>query len=178
MYFAEYDSPVGKLLLTCGETGLTGLWMDREPPVDGVRNGEHPVLRKAFRWLDAYFQGAELPADFPLAPRGTPFQKQVWGLLLTIPRGQTCTYGDIAREMAQRLGKEKMSAQAIGQAVGKNPISILIPCHRVVGAKGQLTGYAGGLDRKAWLLKHERASLPLPKGETGNRRKSGTCPLA
>ena len=86
---------------------------------------------------------------------GTEFQKQIWNLLLTIPYGQTRTYGDIAREMAALSGKEKMSAQAVGQAVGRNPISILIPCHRVVGTKGQLTGYAGGLENKIWLLRHE-----------------------
>jgi len=93
--------------------------------------------------------------DLPLMPAGTPFQKQVWQLLLTIPHGETKTYGNLAGEMAVILGKEKMSAQAVGQAVGKNPISILIPCHRVVGANGQLTGYASGLDRKSWLLRHE-----------------------
>ena len=90
-----------------------------------------------------------------MAPAGTNFQRQVWRILLTIPLGQTRTYGSIAREMAGLLGKEKMSAQAVGGAVGRNPISILIPCHRVVGTGGQLTGYASGLDKKAWLLRHE-----------------------
>ena len=93
--------------------------------------------------------------DFPLNPHGTAFQKQVWDMLLTIPYGQVRTYGDIAREMAVRTGKQKMSAQAVGQAAGANPISILIPCHRVVGTNGKLTGYAGGLDKKEWLLCHE-----------------------
>lgn len=152
MFLCQYDSPVGRLLLTCEDSGLTGLWMDRE---DAKREDCHPILEQAKTWLDAYFQGKALPAAFPLKPKGTAFQQQVWQILLTIPYGGTRTYGDIAREMALRLGKEKMSAQAVGQAVGKNPISILIPCHRVVGSQGQLTGYAAGLEKKAWLLDHE-----------------------
>ena len=153
VYFAEYDSPVGKLLLTCDGESLTGLWMDREPPKGSLEG--HPVLEKAKAWLDAYFRGEILEISFPLAPVGTDFQKKVWNILLTIPFGQTRTYGDIAREIAALLGKEKMSAQAVGGAVGSNPISIVIPCHRVVGAKGQLTGYAWGIEKKAWLLRHE-----------------------
>lgn len=153
-YFTEYASPVGKLLLTSDGENLTGLWMNREPPAAGKAE-ELPVLLKARKWLDAYFRGEDAPIDFPLAPEGTAFQKRVWDILLAIPYGKTRTYGDIAREMAGSLGKEKMSAQAVGGAVGRNPISILIPCHRVVGAQGQLTGYAGGLDKKVWLLEHE-----------------------
>lgn len=155
VYFAEYDSPVGKLLLTSNSQALTGLWMNRTVPPDGIRK-EDGVLSQARGWLDAYFQGEAYVIDFPLEPEGTAFQQMVWEILLTIPFGQTCSYGRIAREMAVRLGKEKMSAQAVGGAVGRNPISILIPCHRVVGAKGQLTGYAGGLEKKQWLLEHER----------------------
>lgn len=155
VYFNEYDSPVGKLLLTCGETALTGLWMDREPPGDAVRKEDHPVLVQAAQWLDAYFRGEDTPVPIPLAPEGTAFQRQVWEILLTIGRGQTRTYSDIAREIARKQGKASMSAQAVGQAVGANPISILIPCHRCVGTQGKLTGYAGGLDRKVWLLRHE-----------------------
>ena len=147
-----YASPLGGLLLTCDEEGLTGLWMDREKP---EAEDTHPVLEQTKNWLDAYFRGEKPALDLPLAPKGTAFQMQVWEILLTIPFGQTRTYGDIAREMAARMGKEKMSAQAVGQAVGKNPISILIPCHRVVGAGGKLTGYASGLEKKVWLLRHE-----------------------
>ena len=91
----------------------------------------------------------------PLKLTGTPFQKGVWAYLLTIPYGQTCTYGDIAREMATLTGKKTMSAQAVGQAVGRNPISIIVPCHRVVGAGGKMTGYAWGIEKKEWLLAHE-----------------------
>ena len=152
MYCTYYDSPLGKLLLTCAEEGLTGLYMNRELP---SKQEDHPILRQTKQWLDAYFLGENPSATVPLYLKGTDFQKQVWNILLTIPYGQTRTYGDIAREMAALSGKEKMSAQAVGQAVGKNPISILIPCHRVVGTKGHLTGYAGGLDNKIWLLRHE-----------------------
>ena len=143
---------MGNLLLTCTEEGLTGLYRNRELP---QKPEEHPILLQTVKWLDAYFRGENPSLTVPLSLEGTEFQKQIWNLLLTIPYGQTRTYGDIAREMAALSGKEKMSAQAVGQAVGKNPISILIPCHRVVGTKGKLTGYAGGLENKIWLLRHE-----------------------
>ena len=152
MYCTQYDSPLGKLLLTCTEEGLTGIYMNREAP---DRPDDHPVLHQAVQWLDAYFLGQAPAVEVPLNLKGTDFQKQIWNILLTIPYGRTRTYGDIAREMAALSGKEKMSAQAVGQAVGKNPISILIPCHRVVGTKGQLTGYAGGLENKIRLLRLE-----------------------
>ena len=149
MDYCEYPSPVGTLYLTADEGGLTGIWMHP------VKTEDFPVLIQAEHWLDAYFARNPTTADFPLNPHGTAFQRQVWEILLAIPYGKTTTYGAIAREMAQRTGKEKMSAQAVGQAVGANPIAIAIPCHRVVGAKGKLTGYAGGLDKKEWLLRHE-----------------------
>lgn len=149
MEYCEYLSPVGTLYLTADEDGLTGIWMHRS------KTEYFPVLAQAKNWLDGYFAGNPAAAGFPLNPKGTAFQKLVWQLLLDIPYGKTCTYGDLAREMAELTGKEKMSAQAVGQAVGKNPISILIPCHRVVGTNGNLTGYAGGLDKKEWLLRHE-----------------------
>lgn len=154
MYYTQYASPLGTLLLTCSETGLTGLWMNRTPSA-GTERGEHPVFQETQKWLDAYFRGESIPVTFSLEPEGTAFQKQVWQCLQTIPSGTTRTYGSIAREIGQLLGKEKMSAQAVGQAVGKNPISILIPCHRCVGTGGKLTGYASGLDKKMWLLRHE-----------------------
>ena len=128
--------------------------MDRLCPTD-VPSRSHPILENTKLWLDAYFQGQIPQVSLPLAPEGTPFQRLVWDILLTIPYGETRSYGSIAREVAQQLGKAAMSAQAVGGAVGRNPISIVIPCHRCVGAKGQLTGYAGGLERKAWLLRHE-----------------------
>ena len=155
MYYAEYPSPVGTLLLLSDGEALTGLYMDTAAPKE-AQAGDCPVLRGAERWLDAYFRGEDVPIDLPLAPKGTEFQRQVWEILLGISWGCTRTYGDIAREMARQMGKEKMSAQAVGQAVGSNPISIIIPCHRVIGAGGKLTGYAGGLDKKVWLLEHEK----------------------
>lgn len=152
MYTATYSSPLGELLLTCSDHGLTGIYWNREAP---AREDDHPVLHRTKEWLDAYFRSENPVIDLPLALGGTPFQQQVWKLLLEIPYGTTQTYGAISREMASLTGKESMSAQAVGQAVGRNPIGILIPCHRVVGTKGQLTGYAGGLDKKIWLLRHE-----------------------
>ena len=154
MYYSmQYPSPVGTLLLNCRDEGLTGIWYDREFPECTQEN--HPILLQTKLWLDCYFCGENPDVQIPILLEGTEFQKQVWQLLLNIPYGETRSYGEIAGEMANRLGKEKMSAQAVGQAVGKNPISILIPCHRVVGRKGQLTGYAGGLEQKHWLLRHE-----------------------
>ena len=154
MYATLYDSPVGQLLLTCREEGLTGIWFDRPLP-EGNPGEDHPILLRTISWLDAYFRGQAPEPEIPLLPEGTAFQRQVWQYLLTIPQGELCSYGRIAREMALRLGKERMSAQAVGQAVGRNPISILIPCHRVVGSGGQLTGCGGGMDRKIRLLRHE-----------------------
>ena len=155
-YCMYYHSPVGQLLLTSDGTSLTGLAMDASIPEGACPGDGIPVLEQTGLWLDAYFAGRELPVDFPLAPAGTAFRQQVWTLLREIPFGTTRTYGDLAKEMARLAGKERMSSQAIGSAVGANPIAILIPCHRVLGAGGTLTGYAWGLERKAWLLEHER----------------------
>ena len=151
MYATSYDSPIGQLLLTCSDQALTGLFMNRETE----KRDHHPILIQTGKWLDAYFRGENPALDIPLYTEGTPFQQQVWKLLLEIPYGEVRTYGDLARKMAHITGKEKMSAQAVGQAVGSNPIGILIPCHRVVGAKGKQTGYAWGLDKKIWLLSLE-----------------------
>ena len=159
-YYSYYDSPLGKILLLSDGTALTGLYMEGQRGEPCGIEADLPVFDKTKNWLDSYFRGeASDPSQLPLSPKGTPFQESVWQILLTIPQGQTLSYGHIAREMARRLGKEKMSAQAVGQAVGRNPISIIIPCHRVVGAKGQLTGYAGGVDKKIWLLNHEGVSV-------------------
>lgn len=157
MYVSWYDSPVGRLMLTCTDQGLTGLYMNREVS----RQDEHPVFQLTEAWLDAYFRGESPAVKVPLRLEGTAFQQLVWKILLTIPYGATRSYGSIAAEVAALLGKEKMSAQAVGQAVGRNPVSILVPCHRVVGAKGQLTGYAGGLEMKKALLELEKGKNPL-----------------
>lgn len=152
MYYVPYDCPLGTLLLTCTDQGLTGILMNQELP-EGRK--DHPILLKTVSWLDAYFRGEAFLPEIPLAPEGTDFQKRVWKILERIPFGATMSYGDIAREMAVLRGKEKMSAQAVGQAVGRNPINILVPCHRCLGAGGQLTGYSCGLEKKIWLLNHE-----------------------
>ena len=163
--YAEYSAPFGTLLLEAEGEKLVGLWMNRsvqELCFPSEKRTQSPVLwdgkgvlADAVAWLDGYFRGEVRQIAFPLAPKGTAFQKLVWQRLLEIPYGETVSYGAIAREIGEALGKEQMSAQAVGQAVGKNPIGIIIPCHRVVGAKGQLTGYAGGIDKKIWLLNHE-----------------------
>lgn len=153
-YMTTYDSPIGTLWLTSNGEALTGLWMHSVP--GAVGDGEFPIFRDTARWLDSYFRGENPPMDaLRLSPAGTAFQKLVWDILLAIPFGSTCSYGDLAKEAAARMNRNRMSAQAVGGAVGRNPISIIIPCHRVIGANGQLTGYAGGLDKKQWLLNHE-----------------------
>lgn len=158
VFFTKYSSPLGILLLTAEDGCLTGLYLDSLPYPDREmqQKDDLPVFVTIRDWLGRYFRG-EAPSiePLPLSPFGTAFQMQVWELLRRIPYGETVTYGDIAKQMAQLSGKETMSAQAVGQAVGRNPISILIPCHRVIGANGKLTGYAGGLDKKIWLLRHE-----------------------
>lgn len=156
LFLTHYASPLGPILLAADETGLTGLWFEAQkyfPSFLGVdyQEKETPVLTETARWLDVYFSGKDPGFLPPLHPQGSPFRQTVWDILLTIPRGQTMTYGEIAR----RLGVH--SAQAVGGAVGHNPISILIPCHRVVGSDGSLTGYAGGVERKARLLQLEGA---------------------
>lgn len=145
----RYSSPLGEILLSADERGLTGLWLPGQRQWDGDEGG-YPVLEQAKRWLDLYFSGREPDFRPPLHLIGTAFQREVWQILLTVPYGQTVTYGQIAR----RLGGS-MSAQAVGGAVGRNPISIIVPCHRVIGADGSLTGYAGGLDKKLALLELE-----------------------
>lgn len=165
-----YDSPLGRLLLAARENSLAGLWMEGQKHFPyalqkaGAQVDDHPMLLRTKDWLDRYFAG-ERPdiAELKLAPEGSEFQKQVWLLLCQIPYGQVTTYGCIAKELAAERGLSSMSAQAVGSAVGHNPISILIPCHRVVGSKGQLTGYAGGLERKKLLLALESASGGLPR---------------
>ena len=156
---AGYESPLGQITLAADETGLTGLWcFGQKYYANGLGEaaaGENPALAAARRWLDVYFSGREPDFTPPLHPRGSDFQRTVWDALLRIPYGETTTYGALAQGIAARLGRRSMSAQAVGGAVGRNPVSLIIPCHRVLGADGSLTGYAGGLDRKASLLKLE-----------------------
>ena len=160
----HYDSPLGGILLAADEIGLTGLWFDgqkyfaRDLPAERIE-WETPALAEAKRWLGIYFSSKEPDFLPPLHPVGSAFRQAVWETLLQIPYGQTTTYGEIARQLAEKKGLARMSAQAIGGAVGHNEISIIIPCHRVVGTSGSLTGYAGGIDRKVQLLKLERADM-------------------
>lgn len=164
IYTSEYTSPLGGILLAADEVGLRGLWFDgqkyfaRDLP-DERTERETPVLSEAKRWLDLYFGGQEPDFLPPLHPVGTPFRQAVWEILLRIPYGKTVTYGEISKQLAEKMGLERMSAQAVGGAVGHNEISIIIPCHRVVGSNGSLTGYAGGIDRKIKLLELERADM-------------------
>lgn len=167
-YIQHYDSPLGGILLAADEIGLTGLWFEGQKyfarDLSDVRiEQETPVLTEARRWLDIYFTGKEPDFLPPLHPTGSEFRKAVWEILLQIPYGQTTTYGEIARQLAEKQGLARMSAQAVGGAVGRNKISILIPCHRVVGTGGRLTGYAGGVDRKAGLLELEHSGLCIPR---------------
>lgn len=163
-FIQHYDSPLGGILLAADEIGLTGLWFDGQKyfasdlPAERVEQ-DTPALSEAKRWLDIYFTGREPDFTPPLHPIGSAFRRDVWEMLLQIPYGQTITYGGIARQLAAKRGLPRLSAQAVGGAVGHNEISIIIPCHRVVGTNGSLTGYAGGIDKKVKLLELERTDM-------------------
>ena len=162
-YTHHYVSPLGGITLASDGEYLTGLWFDGQKyfaDTLSVQREEKDldVFRRTDNWLDIYFSGKEPNFTPPLRMKGTEFRQEVWQILLTIPFGKTMTYGEIARILADRLGIKSMSAQAVGGAVGHNPISLIIPCHRVVGTNGALTGYAGGLEKKAWLLDMESQS--------------------
>ena len=156
-YKTIYPSLLGDICLVCDDEALVHLSLPGQRAFR--RDAElraHPILAQAEDWLDRYFAGlAPSPAELVLRPEGTAFQKLIWKLLLQIPYGQTVTYGDLAKQAAAILGKPRMSAQAVGQAVGANPISVIIPCHRVMGTGGKLTGYAGGIHYKTALLQLE-----------------------
>lgn len=156
-YTSTYQSSLGKILLACDDTGLTGLWFEGQKYyANGLspehEEKEHPIFKEVKQWLNLYFSGKEPDFMPPIHMTGTSFCMEVWNILLDIPYGTTTTYGEIARTLAQKRGLSRMSAQAVGSAVGRNKISIIIPCHRVVGKNGSLTGYAGGIDKKLRLL--------------------------
>lgn len=165
-YQSYYESPIGRILLASDEENLVGLWLEGQKyfldtlPEKPILNDEITILVKTKQWLDRYFH-LEKPSikELSLAPIGSEFRQQVWKILCKIPYGEVRTYGDIAKIIAKNTGKKSMSAQAIGGAVGHNPISIIIPCHRVVGTNGSLTGYAGGIDKKIELLKLENVDI-------------------
>lgn len=160
MFVCDYESPLGRMLLAADDVGVTGAWFYGQRYFahglgDDGESARHeaPALLAARRWLDAYFAG-ERPdvTDVPLAPRGTAFQSRVWDVLRDVPYGETRTYGEIAAGLGS-------SARAVGAAVGRNPVSVIVPCHRVLGADGSLVGYAGGLERKRALLELEARAL-------------------
>ena len=163
-YTKHYMSPVGVILLAADDAGLTGLWFEgskyfaAELPKAHIEQ-DTPVLLETIQWLDVYFAGKEPDFLPPLRYDATPFRKAVCDIMLTIPYGQTMTYGEIAARIAGQRGLAKMSARAVGGAVGHNPISLMIPCHRVVGTSGSLTGYGGGIDRKVKLLELEHVDM-------------------
>lgn len=165
-YTTEYDTGlIGKLTLASDGESLVGCWFEHDHhggygvsrPTE--RRDDLPVFGQAREWLDRYFAGERPdPGELPLSPNGSAFQQRVWGILEEIPYGQTVTYGDIATRIASETGKN-MSAQAVGGAVGRNPICVIVPCHRVVGANGNLTGFGGGLSTKVKLLEHEQMDM-------------------
>ena len=154
MYSTHYSSPIGEILIASDGEAICGLWFFGQkhfPSSDNfIQNDDLAIFKDVKRWLDEYFNGSKPEIKFRLRPEGSEFRVKVWRILSEIPYGETMTYGEIARKISPT-----MSAQAVGGAVGCNPISILIPCHRVLGKNGELTGYAGGLDRKVELLKIE-----------------------
>ena len=158
-YRTTYPSPVGLITLACDGDNMIGVWNERQKyhgagiSAEMIEKDDMPVFNAAKKWLDRYFEGKKpIISELPLAPIGGEFRKSVWTILCEIPYGEIVTYGDIAKKIADKMNRETMSSQAVGGAVGHNPISIIIPCHRVVGANGSLTGYAGGLKIKEKLL--------------------------
>ena len=163
-YIHHYQSPLGGMTMTSDGTSLIGLWFDGQKYfADTIEKStpqkDLPIFKQTDKWLDIYFSAKSPEFTPPLTMHTTPFRKCVWEIMLTIPFGRTMTYGEIADKIAKQKGIEKMSAQAIGGAVGHNSISLIIPCHRVVGSNGNLTGYAGGLDKKIKLLEIERMNI-------------------
>lgn len=164
IYVSYYKSPIGDITMASDSDGLCGLWFDGQKYFASTVKGETeerelPVFEQTKKWLDIYFSGNEPDFIPKLSLNGSEFRKAVWDILLTIPYGSVMTYGEIAKILAKQRGVAKMSAQAVGGAVGHNPVSIIVPCHRVVGTNGNLTGYAGGIDKKISLLKIEKTDV-------------------
>lgn len=164
VYTYHYNSPLGGITMASEGTALIGLWFDGQKYFADSITGEYtekslPIFDETAKWLDIYFSGKEPDFTPPIMMKTTPFRKAVWEVMLTIPYGKTMTYGEIANKIAEKKGIAKMSAQAVGGAVGHNSISLIIPCHRVVGTNGSLTGYAGGIDKKVQLLKLEKTDM-------------------
>lgn len=160
-YTSQYTSPLGNIILAADKIGLTGLWFEGQKYFALYLDTENeerdlPIFQQTKKWLDIYFSGYEPDFKLPLHFTGSVFQNEIWKLLYRIPYGKTTTYSDIAKQLANKRGLARMSAQAVGGAVARNEISIIVPCHRVVGKSGNLTGYAGGIDKKIALLKLEK----------------------
>lgn len=160
-YTHSYDAPIGRILLAADGQAMTGLWFEGQKYFAANLDRDHerkdlPVFERTGEWLDLYFSGNRPDFTPPLTLKGTSFQREVWEAMLAIPFGETKTYAEIARGIARDRGLSSMSAQAVGNAVAHNPVSLIIPCHRVIGTNGSLTGYAGGLEKKKWLLAMER----------------------
>lgn len=161
-YISHYESPIGRIVISSNQNALTGLWFEGQKHFATDPGAEYeerltPVNKETEVWLDIYFNGKKPDFTPPVSLMGTDFQMTVWSILCSIPYGKTMTYGGIARIAALKTGREKMSAQAAGGAIGRNPVSIIVPCHRVIACDGSLTGYAGGLEKKGFLLKLENA---------------------
>jgi len=166
IYQTYYKSPIGSITLASDGKNIIGLWMEGQKyygdtvTEEMIEKNELAIFKKTKKWLDRYFMG-EKPSisEIPLAPRGGEFRKIVWDILCQIPYGEVTTYGEIGKKAAKIMNKKNMSGQAVGGAVGHNPISLIIPCHRVVGGDGSLTGFSGGLNKKIALLEHERVDM-------------------
>ncbi len=163
-YTGHYESPLGAITLASDGESLTGLWFNGQRHFAATLGHEHEeadlaVFAQTTSWLDAYFSGTDPDFAPPIAPSGSDFRQAVWKLMSSVPFGQMTTYGQISTRMAKERACGRVSAQAVGGAVAHNPILIILPCHRVVGARGSLTGYAGGIDKKAWLLEHEAVKM-------------------
>ena len=165
-YSTVYKPPIGLVTVASDGERIVGLWMERQKHYPKAMSGELvkkddlPIFKLVKRWLDRYLGGDKpLVDELPLAPEGSDFQKKVWKILCEIPYGTYIMYGDIAKRIATEPGKAGMYGRPVGGAVGKNPISIIIPCHRVVGSNGSLTGFGGGMEKKIWLLEHEGVDM-------------------
>ncbi len=165
-YLTSYSSPLGMITMASDGDKLIGAWLEGQKYFDediikfAIENDDLEIFTSTKQWLDRYFAGDKPNiSELPLEPSGGEFRKIVWEILCEIPYGETITYGEIAKKVSIKMNKKSMSSQAVGGAVGHNPISIIIPCHRVVGVKGNLTGYAGGIDKKIRLLEHEGVDM-------------------
>jgi len=177
-YTRRYDSPLGRMIMAGDGNTLTGLWFEGQKHISSPLPPECPerylpVFEETARWLDLYFGGV-IPDFTPaLNLKGTAFRKAVWKILLTIPYGRTMTYGEIADRIAGETGGGRMSARAVGGAVGHNPVSLIVPCHRVIGSDGRMTGYAGGIDKKVRLLRMEQTVVDGQRPAVSGQKQNG-----